>query len=324
MTSLELLGEAASYDDFVSRAADEPWSDGLPCSPYEAHTVARAIDRLGAAGESFALQCAPAVALSDVCSLSLLAGCAEEHLPVVVAAVQALDAMVGRSGFDTVLDPEAQQAIIVNGPIRQALDVNCGIGAFGPGWRANATIGRAVRFVVRYAGVRHASAFGDPAQYTFAFGEDEEGSNWIPLHVQRGFSADTSTASVHSFTKAGRNFDLANVTLPEHIARMAVFLRDVASGTDWFGDVPLTILLAVGHERRRRYLDGGWSKRDVQCRLFEALISQDQFGRPLTLASPEDVVIVAVGGPADSSEWCFVGRAGSPGTQPIPNLEALP
>jgi len=324
MTPLELLADAETYDDFASRTAEERWADGLPCAPYEAQTVARTIDRLGADFASFTLQCAPAVTLSDVCSLSLLAGCAEEHVPVVVAAVKALDAMVGRSGFDTVLDPEAQQVVIVNGPIRQALDVNCGIGAFGPGWRANATIGRAVRFVVRHAGVRHASAFGDPAQYTFAFGEDEEGSDWIPLHVQRGFSADTSTATVHSFTKAGRNFDIANVPLPEHISRMAVFLRDTASGTDWFGDARLTILLAVGHERRRLYLDGGWSKSDVQHQLFEALTSQDQFGRPLTLDSPDDVVIVAAGGPADSSEWCFVGRAGSPGTQPIPNLEAIP
>jgi len=104
---------------------------------------------------------------------------------------------------------------------------------------------------------------------------------------------------------------------------MALFLRDTAGGTDWFGDVPLTILLAVGHERRRHYLAEGWSKDDVRGRLLEALVSDDQFGRPLTLASPEDLVVVAVGGPADSSEWCLVGRGGPPSTHSVPRLEVL-
>ena len=49
--------------------------------------------------------------------------------------------------FASVTNNETQQVTIVNGPIRGELDINCGDGAFGPGWRANSTIGRALRLM---------------------------------------------------------------------------------------------------------------------------------------------------------------------------------
>jgi hypothetical protein len=72
-----------------------------------------------------------------------MAGCRPEYLPVVLAAVEAVCderfCLLGVSGTTDGVAP----LVIVNGPIRSALDINSGAGVFGPGWRANATIGRA-------------------------------------------------------------------------------------------------------------------------------------------------------------------------------------
>ena len=81
---------------------------------------------------------------------------------------------------------------IINGPCRKRLDVNCSGNALGQGWRANATIGRAVRLCLTniggaVPGLYDKSTLGQPAKYTFCIGENEEQNPWEPLHVERGF-----------------------------------------------------------------------------------------------------------------------------------------
>ena len=91
--------------------------------------------------------------------------------------------------------------IIVNGPIVQRLRINCGTGVFGPGWRANATIGRALRLVQlniagSIPGRTTMSTQASPGRFTMCFGEHEERSPWEPFHVQHGFKPTDSTVSV--------------------------------------------------------------------------------------------------------------------------------
>src|SRR4029453_17739161 len=95
-------------------------TDGLPVVPPTRARVQRALDR---------------------------AGCRPEYLPVVIAAVEAVcDERFDLHGVSATTNAPAP-LVVVNGPVRQALDINCGAGVFGPGWRANATIGRALRLV---------------------------------------------------------------------------------------------------------------------------------------------------------------------------------
>jgi hypothetical protein len=132
---------------------------------------------------------------------AVMAGCRPEHLPVLVAA------------FECMLEPawelEAVQPttmalgpmVIVNGPVRAHAGVHGGTGALGPGFRANATIGRAVRLVLinlggALAGDVDRSTQGFPGKYTFCFAENEEESAWEPFHVSRGFDADDSVVTV--------------------------------------------------------------------------------------------------------------------------------
>ena len=87
--------------------------------------------------------------------------------------------------------------LILNGPIVQALQVNSGHNVFGPGWRANATIGRAVQLALvniggAQPGVLDKATFGHPGKYTYCIAENEAASPWEPLHVERGFRADNT------------------------------------------------------------------------------------------------------------------------------------
>jgi len=71
---------------------------------------------------------------------------------------------------------------------------------FGPGFQANATVGRAVRLIMTTIGggtpqQADKSTLGNPAKYTCCFAENEADSPWEPLHVQRGFAASTSTVT---------------------------------------------------------------------------------------------------------------------------------
>src|SRR3972149_3438479 len=91
--------------------------------------------------------------------------------------------------------------MLVNGPIAHELDINCGDNLFGPGWRANATIGRAIRLVMRNVigtlpGKLDRATIGHPGKYTYVIAENEAESPWPPVHVERGFSADQSAVTI--------------------------------------------------------------------------------------------------------------------------------
>ena len=125
---------------------------------------------------------------------AVMAGCTPDHVPVVVAAARAV--------MDPVFDLTEVQAtthaisplVIVNGPARQACGgVHGGFGALGPGHRANASIGRALRLaMINIGGGRSGTAdmalLGHPGKFTFCLAEDEEESPFPPLHTSRGYA----------------------------------------------------------------------------------------------------------------------------------------
>ena len=123
---------------------------------------------------------------------AVMAGCRPDYLPVLIAAAQgACDPEFNLHGVATSTHFSAP-LIIVNGPIRERIGLNSGFGVFGPGWRANATIGRAFRLLMINIGGARAgevsmSTFGHPGRYTYCIGENEEASPWPPFHVDRGF-----------------------------------------------------------------------------------------------------------------------------------------
>ena len=120
-----------------------------------------------------------------------MAGCKPEYLPVVLAAVEAvLDesfAMHGVLATTMFVGP----VVIVNGPVRRRIGMNAKGNALGQGNRANSAIGRALQLVIRNVGEGRPqevdrATLGNPGKLTYCFAEDEEGSSWEPLSVERG------------------------------------------------------------------------------------------------------------------------------------------
>ncbi|TPW09942.1 MAG: thiol-disulfide oxidoreductase domain-containing protein, partial [bacterium] len=132
---------------------------------------------------------------------AVMAGCRPEYLPVVIAAVEAVtDPAFNLHGLAATTH-FAAPLIIVNGSIRTRLGLNCAAGVFGPGFRANATIGRALRLgITNLGGAKPGeismSTFGHPGRYTYCVGEYEEASPWEPLHVERGYPAEQSCVTL--------------------------------------------------------------------------------------------------------------------------------
>src|SRR5262245_12036053 len=177
---------------------------GLPVIPPTVERVRAAVEATGRDGDELIALVAPRHGRATVQRIAVnavMAGCRPEYLPVVLAAVEAICdpafALEGVSGTTDAVTP----LVVVNGPVRRALDVNCGVGVFGPGWRANATIGRALRLVwANVGGARPGlismSTFARPARYPYCIGEGKDYSPWEPLHVEHGFAAADSTVAV--------------------------------------------------------------------------------------------------------------------------------
>ena len=197
----------AQWDDIfdaVERCYELGWTDGLPVVPP---TVERVAEFLAVAGREAGEVIGElperrrVITADKVAANAVMAGCRPEYLPVVLAAVEAMLApefnLVGPSssmGGAAVL-------VIVNGPIAEELNINARNNLFGPGNRANATIGRAVRLTLMNAcaaipGLFDRSVIGHPGKYTYCIAEADTETHWTPLHAERGFRREQSAVTV--------------------------------------------------------------------------------------------------------------------------------
>jgi hypothetical protein len=142
------------------------WTDGLPIVPPTLGRIDEmishgALDRHAVLGEMEPL--GGVASVEKIAANAVMAGCQPEHFPVVLAAVQAiLDPAFNLRGVQTT-DENVAPLLIVNGPAARQLGVNAGWGALGPGWTANATIGRAIRLVMNNVGVGGRAPSPSPA-----------------------------------------------------------------------------------------------------------------------------------------------------------------
>lgn len=188
----------------VETGYDLGWTDGLPIVPPTTNRVAAFLDAAGreAAEVIGELPERRRVITADkVAANAVMAGCRPEYMPVVLAAAAAMLApefnLVGPSssmGGAAVLT-------IVNGPIARELNINARNNLFGPGNRANATIGRALRLLLMNAcaaipGLFDRSVIGHPGKYTYCIAEADDETHWTPLHVERGFRPEQSAVTV--------------------------------------------------------------------------------------------------------------------------------
>ena len=215
----------------------------------------------------------PRATVEKIAVNAIMAGCRPEYLPVVLAAVGAVcDDAFDLHGVSATTNAPAP-LLVLNGPVRGRLDVNCGAGVFGSGWRANATIGRAVRLVcVNLGGARPGvvsmSTFAHPGRYTYCIGEHEEASPWESLAVEHGFAPTDSTVAVLAADSPITVFDQRSRTAPDLLATIAGSMAVIEHHkmTHW-GDT----LLVLSPEHARIVADDGWSKADARQFLWGRL-----------------------------------------------------
>jgi hypothetical protein len=197
---LEAEDEAAALELLHELAC----TDGLPVVVPTAERVARMVLASGLDGDLVVAELGPGLGSATVTKVAVaavMAGCLPDHMPVVLAAVRAV--------ADPAFDLTEMQAtthntaplIIVSGPLAAVLGVHGGFGALGPGFRANASIGRALRLaMINIGGGRAGSSdmalLGHPGKFTYCLAEAESASPWEPFHVSRGFGAGDTVVTV--------------------------------------------------------------------------------------------------------------------------------
>jgi len=305
----KILGVSAETSDPIEELFARGVTDGLPAVPPTAERVQAAVAASGRRGDELIGLVAPAngrATVERVAINAVMAGCRPEYLPVVLAAVEAICdpdfALVGVSGTTDAVAP----LVIVNGPVRRALEVNCAASVFGAGFRANATIGRALRLVwVNVGGARPGvismSTFGQPGRYSYCIGEHEDASPWEPLSVEHGFAAGESTVAVMAAEAPQVVVNATGRTAREILSTVAragtvIASPDVAP----LGDT----LLVIAPEHAATIAADGWSKADVRRFVWdECRIVIDGAGAP-KFSEPERLHIVVAGGTAGRfSAW---------------------
>ena len=201
---------------------------------------------------------------------AVMAGCKPEYMPVVAAAVDAITQPEFNLHGITVSTMGAAIMLIVNGPITEELGINGGVSAFGPGYRANATIGRAIRLIVmNVLGTRSndgldKATLGHPGKYTWCVAENEQvlPDNWSPLHVTRGIDESESAVTVVSGLSATK-FGEHEANTPEGI------LDAFAQRLYPMGPGVKQVILVICTEHATHFTTAGWKKEQVGQYLYE-------------------------------------------------------
>jgi hypothetical protein len=288
-----------TYDEVNLFFYRNGWTDGLPIVPPTDsavkemmtgtdlpadHIVAKVIPRLGKA------------TIEKIAVNAVMAGALPTHMPVLIAAVQAL--MDQRSRFDTFEVSTGSWApfFAVNGPIRNDIHVNYGSGALSPGNIANAAIGRAVGLIVKNIGgarkgVEDMGVIGNPAKYSLVLGESEEESPWEPLHVERGFHKDDNTVTL--FFPNGFSQSVPRETSAQGIAQS---LADM-------GPWNMSCLIVIPSHAKVLSAEG-WTKKKLKEFILKSAASpfparkesSDVLSQP-PAADADGLLIVVAGGP---------------------------
>ncbi len=307
---------SAVFADMYKRG----FTDGLPVIPPTEDAVLAMLAAAQLPADALIAVVAPnnsLVTAEKIAINAVMAGCLPEYFPVVIAALKAVaEPKFNLLGVQATTNPVAP-VLVVNGPVRKLLDINCGRGCMGPGWRANATIGRALRLTIVNCGGSppgeiDKAIHGMPGKFTFCFGEIEEASPWPGLHVDQGFAPEEST--VTAFGGQGTHNILAFFRSPESIVHV---VSDAMRCYGYNGYLrakgnPL-LVMTPGHAKI--FADHGWGKKRIRHEIFaSSLIPRSHIPLEQQLLTPvyvdhapdqmclpcekeDDITIVVAGGP---------------------------
>ena len=300
------------------------WTDGLPVVPPTQYRVAEFIERGGRPADEVVGELPERrreINVEKIAANAVMAGCLPEYMPVVLAASEAmLDPKFNLVGPSSSLGGSGIM-VIVNGPVVRELDINARNNLFGPGNRANATIGRAVRLILMNAcaaipGLFDRSILGHPGKYSYCIAEADSETHWNPLHVERGFERAQSAVTVFACesprqvrTSGGPETIIR--TIADVASALGTSLSTVGSTNDKSAIVRQGELgIVISGESR---VWDGWSKQDVRVALQpmirrtladikrsgevkEEALSEDETRYLPLVAHPDDILLIFAGG----------------------------
>jgi hypothetical protein len=254
-------------------------TDGLPIIPPTEERVAAMLSGINERRDSTLGTLVPGETDATIEKLAVnavMAGCYPEHFPVVVAAMRAMFAPVfNLLNVQTTTHPCAP-LVIVSGPVARKLGVNGGAGVLGPGFVANAAIGRAVRLALMnvgcaYPGDRDRSTHGSPAKYSYCMAENIAETPWPEFHTSLGFDQGESVVTVMAAEAPHNVNDHEKQTGEEFLEIVADTMRALGHNT-WYmtyeGKNDFAVVISPEHAA----LLENWSRRDVQQFLFEKAV----------------------------------------------------
>ena len=341
--------EIGYHDDEFEFMFDQGFSDGFPLVPPTPERVMRMLGGTNTDPQEVIAIMPPnmgEVTVEKVAINAVMAGCKPEYMPVINTIIEAIctDEYNIHGVMATTMG--ASPVVVVNGPVREQLGMNMKLGALGQGNRANATIGRAVRLVIRNVGGAvpgrsERSTLANPMKFTMCFAEWEERNPWTPLHVERGFEASDSVVTVFTMTSGptlivdqeSRSADALAGTMG--LCLEAAFSPKAHYATD--------CLLVVVPEHVDTLMTGNYSKADLRRRIQEVtarpirdLVADERSGTGFkaelaasmdeaTLSkslskfkSENDIHIVVAGSEAGKFSGAFHGWAmGEMGSMPV-------
>ncbi len=320
-----------NYVDINEHFHEQGWSDGLPVMPPTEDAVAAMMGNLEPATVLGVMPPGDGtVTVEKVAANAVMAGCRPEYFPVVVAGVKAMLQHDYNVGSVSTTTGGAAPCFIVSGAIAEEIGLNSGTGCMGSGFRPNASIGRALRLVIRniagaVPGEMDKGTQAWPGRYALCFAENEARNPWDPLRINRGYEEKDSTITViglrgvHYINEGGQETGLGNLeTIAGSMRRMGL--------VNYLHQMNRTAIgLVLGPEHAEEIAKDGYSRADVQNYLFEHArmpmrelrnrsywnfrVWPEEYDQndpdymvPIVYA-PEDFVITVAGGDGRHSAW---------------------
>ena len=243
------------------------WADGLPIvAPTEERVSAMLGGRDGARSLGMMPPLWRQVTLDKLAVNAVMAGCEPRAFAIIVAAVEAmLDRAFNLYGVQATTHPVAP-LLVVNGPYGREVGLHSGSGCFGPGFRANATIGRAVRLILlnlggAWPGRYDMATQGSPAKFSYCIAENEAASPWGPL-------AGGDTVTVYGGEPPHNVNDHVSTTASGILNTLCDTAVSLGSNVGWYFSQS-QLLVVLGPEHARTIADDGFARADVQRFVYE-------------------------------------------------------
>jgi hypothetical protein len=263
--------EVDEFEFFLEKA----WSDGLPVVTPTADRVEAMLRSVKRDPDEPVGNVPPAMEPASVRTVAIhavMAGCKPEYLPVVIGGLKImLREEFNLNGVQGTMHGVAP-LMIVNGPYAKRIGLHGGNGCFGPGFRPNASIGRAIRLMLMnlgggIAGVGSATVFSTPLRYTACLTENVERSPWETIAESRGYSKDANVITCAMVESPRLCYD----DVSHDPGRLLTGIADsMTAMSSWNMHVPRSdMVVAMSPEQATVCANGGLSRAEVHRKLIE-------------------------------------------------------